>query len=423
MSQKSTTTKQDQAQPKNAAGPTEAELKAVVREVVRQHGARGSDDPTAGVRGEDLHPPDSGSDGSSLTPDAANILGTLAGELARRGIEDAYQRELVFRELQRIARLKAKDATFEQLAAMLKDPNRQAKVKGFVFEAADKHGLDCLNWASRGRTHVLQLFDEHNRKALDGVYREGVKVTRKQLGSQAAKTATKKVGKTAAGKATSKTTGTVVKKGAKFAQHKATRNPEYMKCAPRKLADMPKLRDATEVVVPRGEGKVAKKALKGAMKHRESGTSLRQVEKMTKKAANPKKASHVGKAGAAKVTKKMVGGAAVTSVGFSLASDTKGLIAGEKSKGEVAENAAWAGAEGAVSAVGAVGLGVATAPVAAAATTALAASSVAGTTALATALAAATGPVGLTLAAGWGAGLAVRKLRKATRGDAKGKKK
>lgn len=415
MSQtKSTTIKKGQVQAKNFAQPTEAELKAVVREVVREHAAGG------GVRGADLHPPDAATDGSGLTPEAANVLGTLAGELARRGIQDAYQRELVFRELQRVATRKAKDATFEQLAAMLKDPGRQATVKGFVFEAADKHGLDCLNWATRGRTHVLQLFDEHNRKALDGVYKEGVRVTRKQLGSQAAKTATKKVTTKAAGKSATKAGGKVATTGAKYAQHKATRNGEVMKGAARKLADKPKVMEATEAVVPRGQGKTAKKALDGAMKHRESGVSVKSVEKMTKKAANPKKATQVGKAGAAKLTKKAVGGAGLAGAGISVAMDAKGLIKGEKPKGEVAENAAWAGAEGATSAAAVVVAGGAAAPVVAAGTTALAASSVAGTTAMAGALAA-TGPIGITIGVGLGVGWGFRKLRKATRGENKGK--
>src|SRR4051812_41034371 len=167
--------------PRESHGASQAEVEAVVAAVVEAHDAGlvvAGDSTASQTRG-----PQRG-DGD----DVANLLGILSGECARRGIEDAYSRELVFNEMRRYASNKAKDKTFEQLAEMLKDPGRRASLKGFVFEGTDKHALDALAKISAGRTRTVLLNGAHNTKAVDGQY---VVAARKAGAVKAGKTAAK----------------------------------------------------------------------------------------------------------------------------------------------------------------------------------------------------------------------------------------
>jgi hypothetical protein len=283
---------------------------------------------------------------------------------------------------------------------VLEEPGRLKMLGGHLHEMLDAADLKQLAKLTGGRTRTLLLYHAHNRPGLDGAY----KAAARKAGSGAGKKASAQTAKRAARKAASKP---------RFAQHKLSNNPESIKSAAKKVH--PRLRGKTEAVVGRGSRKAAQAAVKDKMRIREAGRSVKDINKVLERAADPKRVKDIGKNAGTKIGAKAVGGAGVLAGGISIATDAKGLIKGEKTPLEAAENAAWATGEGAVTAAASAAATTALAPSILAGTTALAGSTAAGTTMMAAGLAT-LGPIGVGIGCGIGIGYGVKKLRKATRG-------
>jgi hypothetical protein len=329
-----------------------------------------------------------GVQGSTEREVAAIGIGLIGGEVGRRAIKDAIDRKSVVDAARRVASRQSVGFSDEQvLNWLLEKPGRIKMLGGHLHEMLDAKDLKQLAKLTGGRTRVLELYPAHNRPGLDGVYKEATRAGKKAVTNGA--------------------------KPAKLAQHKLSGNKQAIKAAADKVC--PQVRGKTEAVVARGTKKVAKEAVGDKMRVREAGRSLRDIHTMLERAADPAKVADIGKQSAAKLGAGAIGGAAGLSVGLSIAGDVKGLVTGEKSLGEAAENAAWAAGESAATATASVLLTAAAAESIAVGVTVLAGSSVAGTTLMAAGLAT-LGPIGLGIGCGIAIGFGVRKVRKATRG-------
>jgi hypothetical protein len=305
-------------------------------------------------------------------------VGVAGGQVARRGLTDVTDLRAVVDVARRVGSRQTQGMTDEQVLRWLAEkPGRMRTLGGHVFERLDAGDMEKLTKLTGGRTPLLRLYPAHNRPGLDGAY----------------------IGARKAGKAC-------------YAQHKLSENPEMLKKAASK-ANV-RVRGKTELVVGRGT-KVNGKTAEGLKGVREAGRSVKGVNAMVQKAADPQKVKAVGAKAAEKLTAKAAVGGALIGAGISVASDIRGVVCGERTKEEAAENAAWAAGEAALCTLGTAGATAASASTIAAGTAALAGSSVAGTTALAAGLAT-LGPVGLGIGASLGVGYGVKRLRAKTRG-------
>jgi len=312
---------------------------------------------------------------------AVTASGIAGGEVARRGIADARMRAEVIKVARRVASKKMANLTDPQVVAELAaKPGFRRSVAGHLHEQLDASDLKKINDLRQklglSGSRILELYPEHNRPGLDGVYKGA-----------------RKAGQ------------------AKFAQHKLTNSEQQLKKAASKTHKC--VRGKTELVVGRGT-KVSEQSAQGLKGVRQAGRSVKEVGKLIEKAADPSKANLAGAEAAKKLTAKAGGGAALLGAGVSVAFDLKGAVNGEKTAGEVAENAAWAGGEAAVTTLASAGATAATASTVAAGTAALAGSSIAGTTAMAAGLAT-LGPIGIGIGVGFGVGFGVKKIRSALR--------
>ncbi len=302
---------------------------------------------------------------ATLRRRAQKALIAGAGEYARRGVRDAFDRELVFKAVARVATKKSHGKTLIEQAAMV--VRSSDSYKGHVFELMDQRAFNALKGAS-GK--VIELCPEHNRKAIDGVYKVG-----------------------------GRTVGEL--------QAKASRNPNYLARAAK--GSVPKTR---ELVVTRDGKRVAERAVKGKMPVRASAVSDKDLSRALKKAKTTKKASQVGTAGALRATAQAAGGAAALGAAISVAGDARKLKQGDITKGRAAKRAGIAAAEGATCTALSAAAGAAAAPAIASGVTALVGSTVAGTTAAAAGLAV-LGPIGITIGGGILVGSGFKKLRRA----------
>jgi hypothetical protein len=341
------------------------------------------------------HPPDqSATTGDDPRSDAlerarrASIAaaGVVGGEASRRAITTCVDREFVASAARRVASRQTASLTDRQVLLWLAEkPGRIRMLGGHLHEMLDAQTLKRLAKMSGGRARTLALYAEHNRQGLDGAYKAATrKVTKKAAGSAARKGAAKPL----------------------FAQHKLSDKPETIATAANKIG--PRLRGKTEVVVPRGAKKAAKEGVQDSMRIRESGHSIKDIDRMLKSAADPARVEEIGIQAGRRLGAKAIAGAGLASGGISVLFDTKGLIEGTTTPVEAAENAAWASLEGATTAA------VASAATMAAATAALAGSSLAGTTVMAAGLAT-LGPVGLAIGCGVAVSFGVGWVRKTTR--------
>jgi hypothetical protein len=363
--------------------PTSADLELVAEaEHARVVDAGGERRPpaataTSTAAGED--PPDGA---GTRRGSVATTVGVAGGEAARRAIVDAVDRQRIVEVARHVARTKTRGMTDAQVMQfVVENDGFRKSLAGHLHEHLDAEDLKRIYELrkklrmSEGRW--LKLYSEHNRRGLDGAY-QGVR----------------KAGE------------------ACYAQHKLTENPQQLKKAAHRVGN--RVRGKTELVVARGT-EVTPEAAQGLKGVREAGRTAKGVRGMVDKAADARRVTDAGSKAAQKLTLKAGAGAAAVGVGISVVYDTKGVISGDKSVGEAAENAAWAGGEAAACTLATAGATAAAAPAIAAGTAALAGSSVAGTTALAAGLAT-LGPVGLGVGVGIGVGFGVKKLRKAVRG-------
>lgn len=384
--------------PLPAAPPSEEQLEAVLAhieaELTDENGLvaetylqritddHGGEEPPASAGAENEPSPRPKPGNGTLHEAAVTATGLAGGEAARRAIVDARAREAVIKVARRVASKKTRGMTDAQVAAFIRDNSgfRNA-IRGHLHEHLDAVDIRQIYELrkkfnlSPGR--VLELYPEHNRPGLDGVYKGARKA------------------------------GSAV-----FAQHKDSQNPVYLKEAARKVGKG--VRAKTELVVTRGTkvNEATKQGLKG---FREAGRRSKDLTRMIDVAADPSKVTKAGANAADKITAKAGGAAAVVGVGISVAADARKVYRGEKSAVEAAENAAWAGSEAAVSTVASAAVTTAAAPTIAAGVTALAGSSALGTTAAAAGLAA-LGPVGVGIGVGVGVSIGVKVVRNKVRG-------
>jgi hypothetical protein len=398
--------------PSNVATPTALSDEDVSKVITEAEAALASSTDSDG-RSPKSHPP-STKDAPKAQPKRSKAreatttgVGVAGGEVARRAVEDAMDRQKVIDVMRRVATKKTAGLSDEQvLRWAMEKPGRLRTLSGHLHEVLDADDLAYLSKLTGGRTRVLTLWVTHNHKGTDGVYRAGAKAT-KNAAAKGAKASTKR--------AAAKGTKAAAKKAKPtFAQHKLSENPQAIRSAAKKVS--PQVRGKTEVVVGRGAKKTAEKAVSGKMRVREAGRSVKDINRMLEKAADPNKVTKAGKQAATRMSAKAVGGSAGLSVAVSLACDAKGLYKGEKSKGEVTENAAWAAGEGALVTAATAAATAAAAPSVAAGVAALTGSAVAGTTAMAGGLAL-MGPVGIGIGCGIGIGFGVKKLRNKVRGS------
>ena len=311
-----------------------------------------------------------------------SVVGLAGGEMARRGITDALGREKVIAVARRVASRKtAGMSEAEVLAFIGQNDGFRRTLAGHLHEQLDAADLKRI-FELRKRLGLkgswIKLYPEANRAGIDAC-RKGAR----------------KAGQ------------------ACFSQHKLSENPAYLKEAASKAGKS--VRGKTELVVGRGV-KVSERTSHGLKSVREASRWVGEIRGLVEKAADPAKANAVGAEAAKKLTAKAGVGAAVLGAGASVAFDIRAAKRGEKTAGEVAENAAWAGSEAAASTLATAGATAAAAPAIAMGTTALAGSSIAGTTAMAAGLTT-LGPIGLGIGVGIGVSYGVRRIRKATRGQ------
>lgn len=264
----------------------------------------------------------------------------------------------------------------EVLVWLAEKPGRLRMLGGHLHEWLDAKDLKVLSRVAPSHFRELVLYKAHNRPGLDGAYR------------------------------------LAVKGDPRFATHKFSDGGLVLKGAAVKVPG--KLRGQTEVVVARGQGETARKAV-GSMRVREAGRSLDDVQSIVAKAADPDKVLHAGAQAAKKMSAATAGKAGAIGACLNLAWNANAVRQGDKAVVDAAEDAGWAAVESAAGAYAAAGATAASAAYVAAGTTALAASSVGGTTAAAAGLAL-LGPVGVGIGASLAVGIGVRKLRQAVRG-------
>lgn len=314
---------------------------------------------------------------------ATTVIGVAGGEAARRAIVDAVDRKKVIEVACRVATKKTAGMTDAQVMQfVIENDGFRKSLAGHLHEQLDaedlKHIYELRKTLRMSEGRFLKLYAEHNRKGLDGAYK-----------------------------------GALKKGDALFAQHKASANPNQVRKAADKVGKS--VRGKTEVVVPRGVKKNLKASdVKGLKGVRESGRSLKTLNGMVERAADPKKLTDAGTKAAGRLTLKAGAGAAAFGAGLSIACDANKVRKGEMTKAQAAENAAWAGGEAALCTAATAGVTMAAAPTLAAGTAALAASTAAGTTAMAAGLAT-LGPVGLGIGVGIGIGFGVKKVRQRVR--------
>lgn len=309
---------------------------------------------------------------------AVTAAGLAGGETARRAVKDAVGLKEVVEVAKRVGSRQTKGMTDEQVLRWLAEkPGRLRTLGGHLFEHLDSKDLERLSKMTGGKTPVLKLYGAHNRPGLDGAY-QGVR----------------KAG------------------GARFAQHKLSENEQLLKKAAEKTNA--RVRGKTELVVGRGT-KVKPSTTEGLKGARQAGRSVKDVNGMIQTAADPSKVTKAGTQAAQKLTLRASGGAVALGAGISVACDIKGLVEGEKTVGEAAENAAWAAGEAALCTAGTAAVTAGAAPTIAAGTAFLAGSAATGTTAMAAGLAT-LGPIGLGVGVGIGIGWGVKKVRAKTRG-------
>ena len=377
-SKANTTTK-----PKSSkAEPTAEDVEQVIGEAER---ALAADAEAAHQRAHPPDPTDGDDHGSSRSrkPSARRGAATTAGssataEIARRMVKGVKDRDQVVHAARRVASRQTAGLTDDQvLLWILEKPGRLRMLGGHLHEMFDADDLNLLRKLTRGRVAGAELYAAHNRPGLDA-YR----------------------------------TGSMGTGGARYTQHKKSANPQVLKKAADKTHR--RVRGKTELAVPRGT-KVSEETARGMKGVRQTGRSAKDIDRVLKNAADPSKVRDVGTKAAQKVSLKAGAAGAAVGAGISVACDVKGLVNGEKSVGEVAENAAWSAGEAGASTVAAAGATVLAAPTIAAGTAALAGSTAAGTTALAAGLAT-LGPIGLGVGVSIGVGVGVKKLRKKLRG-------
>lgn len=196
-------------------------------------------------------------------------------------------RETVVRAARRVASRQTNGMTEEQvLRWVLEKPGRSRMLGGHVHEMLDAADLKQLAKLTGGRTRTLALYDAHNRPGLDGAYG----------------TAARKAGKNGAKKGTAGTAKQGAKRAANkpaFAQHKLSENPEGIASAAKKVH--PRLRGKTEAVVGRGSKKAAQTAVDGKMRIRETGRSVKDINRVLEAAADPKRVNDIGKKAAGRL--------------------------------------------------------------------------------------------------------------------------
>lgn len=369
--------------------PTTAEVRDVIDEAERTLAAHATME--SGPHAD--HPPDAEQSAAkqptrravkklSRTREVAVTgAGAVVGESARRAVVDAIDRKKVIDVARHVASSKTKGMTDGQVLEFIASNDGFRKsLGGHLHEALDAADLkqiyDLRKTLGMSEGRWLKLYAEHNRKGLDGAYKGARKA------------------------------GDAV-----FAQHKLSDNPQQLKKAAEKVGKT--VRGKTELVVARGTNvDGVTEGLKGS---RQVGRTLKQINGMVEKAADPKKVTDIGAKSAQKLSLKAGAASAGIGVGISVACDANRLRKGEIALAEAAENAAWAGGEAAACTLAAAGATAAAAPAIAAGTAALAASTAAGTTVAAAGLAA-LGPVGLGIGISIGIGIGIKKVRKATRG-------
>lgn len=330
------------------------------------------------------HPPSTAAtSGRSKAREAAvTLAGTAGGLTAGRAASDALARKKVIEVAKRVASRKTAGMSDQQVLEFLQaNEGFRRSLVGHLHEQLDAEALKRI-YEARKRLGLpegwyVELYSKHNNTARDGVVK-GARNGR-----------------------------------ALFLEYKASQNPQQMRKAASKAARGSRAK--TGLVAPRGVKKtLSTRDVAGLKDVRDAGLSLKQMQAMVDKAANPAKVTQAGTKAAGQLTLRASAGAALLGAGISAACDANKVRKGEMTPAEAAENAAWAGGEATACTVAAAGATVAAAPTLAAGATILAGSSVAGTTALAAGLTV-LGPIGVGIGTSLAVGYGVKKLRTTVR--------